>query len=66
MKKYKSLIIIMLAIIMLFIMVVFGSLRLKNIDMSETRLLVTYWKEYLVGVILAMSCYLGINFLLKD
>lgn len=66
MKKYKLLIIIMLAIIMLFIMIFFGSLRLKNIDMSETRLLVTYWKEYLVGVILAMGCYLGINFLLKD
>lgn len=33
-------------------------IRFTNIDMSETRLLVSYWKELLVGVVFTISGYL--------
>ena len=43
-----------------------GSLKMKNIDMTDTRLLITYWKEYLIGTIITMGCYLGMKFVLEN
>ena len=66
MKKYKWLIIITLLLIMLFTLIFLGSLKMKNIDMTDTRLLITYWKEYLIGTIITMGCYLGMKFVLEN
>ena len=66
MKKYKWLITIMLLLIMLFTLIFLGSLKAKNIDMTDTRLLITYWKEYLIGAIITMGCYLGLKFVLEN
>ena len=66
MKKYKWLIIITLLLIMLFTLIFLGSLKMKNIDMTDTRLLITYWKEHLIGTIITMGCYLGIKFVLEN
>lgn len=66
MKKYKWLIIITLLLIMLFTLIFLGSLKMKNIDMTDTRLLITYWKEYLIGTILTIGCYLIMKFVLKN
>lgn len=45
-------ILIILALIWLVV------ISLTNIDMTEIRLLVTYWKEYLAIVIMMISAYL--------
>lgn len=36
-------------------------LRYKNLDMTTTRLLVTYWKEYLIIVLSMFGASLMIN-----
>ena len=33
--------------------------RFENIDMTETRLLVTYWKQYAVWVGFVIACGIG-------
>lgn len=48
-KKYKDLIKIMLMLIPSIIAFVFYvTLRFKNPDMTETRLMITYWKENVI------------------
>lgn len=48
-KKYKDLIKIMLMLIPSVIAFIFYvTLRFKNPDMTETRLMITYWKENVV------------------
>lgn len=65
-KKYKWFITIALILDILFVLIFLGSLRVKNIDMTDMRLLITYWKEYLIGAIITIICSLGIEVILKD
>lgn len=65
MKRYKWLVVGFIFLIYALILVFLSSLRFKNIDMTEMRLLVTYWKEYVVCIILSIICYLTINKVLK-
>jgi len=64
-KKLKYILTIFILVVMLGIIIYIGSLRWQNPDMTETRLLLTFWDKYLISVTLIISCYLGINKLLK-
>lgn len=66
MKKYRWLIIGLMLLIYVFILIFLWDLRYKNIDMTEMRLLITYWKEYVSCVVLSIICYLIINKVLKE
>ena len=66
MKKYKWVIVSILLLIVLGDLIFLGYLQVSNIDMTEARLLITYWKEYLVSCLVEIICYLGINKILKD
>lgn len=59
MKKYKWIINLILYLIILLVTIFLGSIKFKNIDMTETRLFITYWKEYLIGGVIILACYIS-------
>lgn len=65
-KKIKWILISIILLIMLITMIYLGNINWRNPDMTSKRLYITYWKEYLVGVIITISGYFGIQILLKD
>ncbi|MGN1029801.1 MAG: hypothetical protein ACI4P7_06880 [Bacilli bacterium] len=66
MKKYKWIITGLLLLIMILEMVFLGSIKMNNIDMTDMRLFITYWKEYTLGIIITSICYLGIKKVLNN
>lgn len=64
-KKIKWILISIILLIMLITIIYLGSLNWSNPDMTSKRLYITYWKEYLAGVIITISGYFGIQILLK-
>ena len=65
-KKYKWMVVSILIVIELFIFIFLCKLRLKNIDMTDMRLVVTYWKEYFISLTITILCYLGIKKVLEE
>ena len=55
-KKLKYILTIFILVVMLGIIIYIGSLRWQNPDMTETRLVLTFWDKYLISVTLIISC----------
>lgn len=65
-NSFKIIAYIMLFIMLMGIFVYCISLRFINPDMTEMRLLITYWKEYCISLIGAAICFLGVKKLLNS
>lgn len=63
MKKHYKTIELILFIIIILVFAFIIKLRINNIDVSEMRLLVMCWKEYLACVIILTLSYGGIKFI---
>lgn len=64
-KKIKWILIVSILMIMLITTIYLGNLNWNNPDMTSKRLYITYLKEFLIGTIIMLSGYLGIEILSK-
>lgn len=63
-KKLKNSLAILIAILMIIIVIYCAKLKFTNPDMTEMRLVMTFWKEYLISSALLLIGYFAINKLL--
>lgn len=61
MKKVKWLLIVLIILIMVFTLIYLGNLKWSNVDITDKRLFVMYWKEYLIGGFIYLAGYLAIQ-----
>lgn len=66
MSKVKWMIIGLIDLVALLVIVFLVRLGLKNIFKSNIALLITYWKEYAICLIILALCYLGIKIVTRD
>lgn len=63
-KKIKWLLIILILLIMVCALIYLGNLKWSNVDITNKRLFVMYWKEYLIGGFIYLAGYISIQELL--
>ena len=66
MKKHKWILVLLMLGIELVVFIYLVKLKFKNIDMTDLRLFITYWKEYNIRFLLMLLGYLGIKKVLED